>query len=315
MSMGDVNKQKAKEALARKTFGSIFGFGKSAQYEEAFNYYKAAANAYKLADQFSDSGDCYMSASECAAVVDENVASVDAVNMIIEAANMYKRSTDIAKAIETYGKAIKIYCDTSRLGQAARYQKEVADMFETDGNMEMAQKMFETAADLYSKDNKKSNAKDCLLKVATICSTNACRLAADKTDPKNVQQSVTDFQRAASIFEQIGTEAMESKLGSFSAKGYFFQSLLCTMALADEVAIEQKLVCFKNIDYTFPNSRECKFVESLVTAFQSMSVEDFANACSEFDRVTPLDPWKTSMLVCIKRATVETGAEEEGDLC
>jgi len=312
--MGDKNKAEAEKALARKSFGSIFGFGKQGQHEEAFNFYKAAANAYKLADQFSESAECYLKASECAAVVDENVASVDAVNMVIEAANMYKRS-DITKAIETYGKAIQIYCDTSRLGQAARYQKEVADMFEADGNMEMAQKMFETAADLYSKDNKKSNAKDCNVKVATICSTSACSLASDKENPASKQKSIEEFQHAASIFEQIGKESLESKLGSFSAKGYFFQCLLCTMALGDEVAIEQKLAHFKNADYTFPNSRECQFVEKLVQCFQSLSVEDFATACTEFDRITPLDPWKTSVLLCVKNATVGSGAEEEGDLC
>jgi alpha-soluble NSF attachment protein len=308
------NKELAEKALETKSFGSIFGFGKQGRYEEAFNYYKAAANAYKLSDDYSDSGDCYLKASECAGVMDENVASVDAVNMIIEAANVYRR-VDITKAIDSFGKAIQIYLDTARIGQAARYQKEVAEIFEQDGNMEAALESYETAANLYSKDNKKSNAKDCNLKVATMCSTAACALANDKSDPTNATKAVEQFQRAAQIFESIGKESLESKLGAFSAKGYFFQALLCTMALGDEVAIEQKLTNFKNSDHTFPNSRECQFVEKLVSCFQSMSVEDFATAAAEFDRITPLDPWKTSVLLCVKNATVGSGQDEEGDLC
>lgn len=311
--MGDKHKAEAEKALTRTSIGSIFGFGKQQKYEDALNYYKAAANAYKLADQFKESGDCYVKASEMAAVVDENPTSVDVVNNVIEAANVYKR-VDIAAAIETFGKAIKMYCDSGRLGQAARYQKEVADMFESDGNLEMALQMFEQAADLYSKDNKKSNSKDCLVKVATISSTRACNLRNEKSDPMNANKAIEEFQKASAIFEQVGKECLESKLGSFSAKGYFFQSLLCTLALGDEVAIEQKLNHYKNVDYSFPNSRECQFVEKLLSAIQSMSVEEFATACSEFDRITPLDPWKTSVLLAIKNVTVGTGGEEEGDL-
>lgn len=45
-----------------------------------------------------------------------------------------------------------------------------------------------------------------------------------------------------------------------------------------------------------------------------MSTEDFANACSDFDAITPLDPWKTSVLLVIKNVNVGANADEE-DLC
>eukprot|EP01006_Ploeotia_vitrea_P009390 TRINITY_DN22014_c0_g1_i1.p1 TRINITY_DN22014_c0_g1~~TRINITY_DN22014_c0_g1_i1.p1 ORF type:complete len:315 (-),score=-0.15 TRINITY_DN22014_c0_g1_i1:31-975(-) len=309
-SVGDKNRQDGENKLAEKSF---FGFGKQAKFEEAFNYFKVAANAYKLNDQFQESGDCYMKANECAAVVDGSSTSTDCINMLIEAANVYKR-VDLVKAIETFNKAVQIYCDSQRIGQAARYQKEIAEMLENDNNLDMALIAYEKAADLYSKDNKASAAKDCNLKVAFIYSSNACGLAADTSseDPNKNNTIIQYFQKASNIYATIGEEALKSKLGSFSAKGHFFNSLLCTLALGDEVELDQKLNQYKNLDHTFGSSRECTFIEKLKESISNCSIEDFSNACSDFDRITPLDPWKTSMLLRIKNITVgATGGEED----
>jgi hypothetical protein len=73
-----------------------------------------------------------------------------------------------------------------------------------------------------------------------------------------------DFIRAASIFEGIGRESLESKLGAYSAKGYFFQSVLCFLAAGDVVAASNKMDEYKSVDYNFPSSRECQFLEKIV---------------------------------------------------
>lgn len=49
-------------------------------------------------------------------------------------------------------------------------------------------------------------------------------------------------------------------------------------------------------------------------------MEEFSDACADFDRVTPLDPWKTSMLLRCKKFLSDqagepvTGADGEVDL-
>lgn len=73
-----------------------------------------------------------------------------------------------------------------------------------------------------------------------------------------------DFMRAASIFEAIGRESLESKLGAYSAKGYFFQCALCYLAAGDNVAAANKVDEFKSVDYNFPSSRECQFLEKII---------------------------------------------------
>jgi len=57
---------------------------------------------------------------------------------------------------------------------------------------------------------------------------------------------------------------MDSRLSSYSAKGYFFQSVLCLMASGDFVAARSKLENFKNVDFSLPQSREGQLLESLL---------------------------------------------------
>jgi alpha-soluble NSF attachment protein len=51
-------------------------------------------------------------------------------------------------------------------------------------------------------------------------------------------------------------------------------------------------------------------------AVEGYDADAFAQACADYDRITPLDPWKTSMLVKVKRhiASSEVGADEDPDL-
>ena len=87
---------------------------------------------------------------------------------------------------------------------------------------------------------------------------------------------MNDLSRAAKIFEDVGKQSLESNLGKFSAKGYFFQALLCHLAQGDNVATRLKVDEFKSADYSFGSSRECEFVESLLSAIDSLNADDFA---------------------------------------
>lgn len=222
---GDSKKAAAEKELAKT---SIFGWGRQQKHEDAAELYKAAANSYKLSDFYAESAECYMLSADNYKIADGNI-NTDYLNMIIEAANCYKR-IDVTKAIQTFAIAIQAYKDTARLSQAGRYQKEVAEILEADHNAIAATSAWDMAADLFSKDNKKSQAKECYLKVAVLVSTAACSSAANN-DPESKSSTSSGFTRAADIFEQTGKDCLDSKLGSYSAKSHFFQCLLCTLAL------------------------------------------------------------------------------------
>lgn len=236
---GDGFKAEAQKALTRTT---IFGFGKEKKFEDAADGFTKAGNAYKLAMRWDQAGEMFLQAAECHKTLG---SESDAVNAVVESANCFRKVNPV-QAITSYLRAIGMYNDSGRFGTSARYHKEIAEIFEADGNAAGAMEHYQEAANLFTGDNKASAAKDCFLKIATLASGS------------------DEFTRAADIFESIARESLTSNLGKYSAKGYFQQSLLCHLAAGDNVAVKSKLEEFKNADFSFPTSRECGLVEKLV---------------------------------------------------
>lgn len=157
--------------------------------------------------------------------------------------------------------------------------------------------MYEQASELFGMEDSKSNASQCLGKIAELCSA--------ALDPP-------DFVRASQMYDDLGRRCLESNLLKFNAKGYFLQAIFCHLASSDAVGAQQAADKYESLDYTFGDSREGKFGRALVEAIEGMDVEDFSTACFEFDRISKLNPWQTSILVKIKR-TIDGGGDGDDD--
>jgi len=288
-SKGDAFIAEAHKALNRTT---IFGFGKAQKYDDAAEAFLKAGNAYKLANLWQSSGDAFLKASE--AWQERGDSQSEIINSLVEAGNAFKKISPI-DAVKAFERAIAMYNDNGRFGMSARYYKEIGEIFETDHNQDAACAAFEKAAEMFEHDNKKSNANTCLLKVATFASERG------------------DLSKAIGIFESIGKESLSSRLGAYSAKNYFFQSLLCCLAGGDNVQVNKKIEEYKNLDYSFGSSRECEFSVRLLKACEEYNADEFSELCADFDRITPLDPWKTSMLLKAKKFISEMSAADEPD--
>jgi len=151
------------------------------------------------------------------------------------------------------------------------------------------------ASEYYSGEDQTSSANKCLEKVALISG------------------QLERYAEAVSIFKQLGVSSMESNLLKFNAKKYFQQAALCHLARKDAVGARADMEEFKTIDYTFGDSREAQFVEKLIEACSQYDVEAFTDAVYEYDKVSKLDPWKTTILLRIKTGVSGESPEGEGD--
>ena len=198
---------------------------------------------------------------------------------------------------------MSLLCDTGRLTQAAKLSKEVAELYEHDStiaegggatgdanNTVLAIDNYEQAAELYGMENSNSQQSQCLAKVAELCSA--------QLDPP-------DLLRAAQIYDDLGRQCLDSNLLKYNAKGYFLQAIFCHLAHGDSIAAQQALGRYANLDFTFQDSREGKFCAVLVECMEQFDSEGFATACFEYDRISKLDPWKTTLLVKVKRSIEE----------
>jgi alpha-soluble NSF attachment protein len=210
--------------------------------------------------------------------------------------------------VQAYQSAVSLLTDAGRLTQAAKLCKECAELYENEevavegdkSAVVLAIENYEQAAELFELEDSKSGASQCKAKIAELCSA--------ALDPP-------DLIRAAQIYDELGRKCLESNLLKFNAKGYFLQSVLCHLANSDAVGANQALQRYEGVDYTFGESREGKFARQLTDCVEGYDVETFATACYEYDRISKLDPWKTSMLVKVKRTIQdEAGGEDEEEV-
>lgn len=327
---GDDFVKEAEGLLAKKSW---FSSSKERNAEEAAETYEKAANAYKIGGLNQEAGDSYVKAGELyrdklsdfsnAAKSFNNAGEwrylvlqfTDYLFIICFAdgssdvpifnfqGTCYKKSNPV-DAVQAYQQAVSIYQDNARITQAAKLCKEIAELYETEeidkddkSHVVLAIEAYEQAAELFGMEDSKSNASQCLGKVAELCSAGL--------DPP-------DFLRAGGIYDELGRRCLGSNLLKFNAKGYFLQAVLCQLANGDEVGAEQAMAKYDSLDYTFGDSREGKFAKALIEAFKGQDVEGFSTACYEFDRISKLNPWQTAILVKVKRS-IDDGGDGSDD--
>jgi alpha-soluble NSF attachment protein len=121
------------KALSRTT---IFGFGKSQKFQDAADAFQKAGNAYKLSAEYTFAGQSFLRAADNFQKAD--AGNSDVLTAIVEAGNCFKLGNDLQKAVDAFSQAIMAYEETQRFGQCARYQKEVAEIYEGNGDIEGA---------------------------------------------------------------------------------------------------------------------------------------------------------------------------------
>uniref|UniRef100_A0A672J050 N-ethylmaleimide-sensitive factor attachment protein, alpha b n=1 Tax=Salarias fasciatus TaxID=181472 RepID=A0A672J050_SALFA len=305
------NSGKEKEAMAlmaeadkkMKSSQSFFGalFGGSSKVEEACDIYVRAANMFKMAKNwcgkmflqhplfvFSAAGNAF---SQAAHLHLQMQSKHDAATNFIDAGNAFKKA-DPQEAINCLNRAIEIYTDMGRFTIAAKHHISIAEIYETElVDVDKAIAHYEQAADYYKGEESTSSANKCLLKVATYAA------------------QLEQYPKAIEIYEQVGTHAMDSTLLKYSAKDHFFKAALCHFCV-DMLNAKLAVQKYEEMFPAFSDSRECKLVKKLLDAYEEQNVDAYTDAVKEFDTISRLDQWLTTMLLRIKK----TIQDDESDL-
>ncbi|KAI9658432.1 MAG: vesicular-fusion protein S17 [Trizodia sp. TS-e1964] len=286
---------------------SLFG-GKQDKYEAAVEAYTQAANAFRLQKQGKEAG---MAFERAAAIQTKNLNEPDdAANSLVEAYKSYRKS-DPGDAARVLTSAISQYTLKGNFRRAATHQQYLAELYETDiGDQKRAVEAYETAAGWFEGDNAEALANKLYLKVADIA-------ALDE-----------DYYKAIEHFERVAASSINSNLMKWSVKDYLLKAGLCHLAtgvrnpsytpiilsltylylLKDMVALQKALEKYRDIDNSFASTREHLLLTDLSEAVEASDQEAFADKLFEFDRMSKLDKWKTTILLRVKN-----GIEEKGE--
>jgi alpha-soluble NSF attachment protein len=287
--MADGQEQKAIELMSQadrklKSAGGFFGsfFGGSSKTEEAAELYTKAANAFKMAKKWAAAGGAFCRAAEMNL---KGSTKHEAATNYVDASTCYKKA-DPAEAIHCLLKAIEIYTDMGRFTIAAKHHMTIAEIYETDMiDIDKSMANYELAADYYKGEESNSAANKCLLKVAQYAA------------------QVEQYPKAIEIYEQVAAMAINSPLLRYGAKDHYFRAVLCRMC-QDVQDASNAITKYEEQFPAFADSRECKLLKSLIAACNDQNVDGFTDAIRDYDSISRLDQWYTSILLRIKK-TIE----------
>jgi len=215
----------------------------------------------------------------------------EAASSYASAATCFKKNNN-SDAVNCLSRAVELFTGEGRFAIAAKNQKEIAEIYESEMDYEKAIEAYQTAADYFEGENSTSQANTCLLKVAQY----------------NAQ--LENYQKAIELYEQISKASLDNNLLKWGAKEHLQRAILCYLAAEDLVGAQKALENYKSWDASFETSRECKFVQDIMQAVEKYDVDAFTQAVVDYDSVSKLDNWKTKILLKIKQGIAKNATDD-----
>ncbi|KAL8834684.1 MAG: hypothetical protein Q9176_007369 [Flavoplaca citrina] len=280
--------QKADKAAQGAGGGfSLFG-GRAEKWEGAADLYTQAANAFRMQKQGTEAGQAF----ERAASIQTSKLSEpdDAANSLTEAYKSY-RKTSPQDAARVLSQAITHYTTKGNFRRAATNQQNLAELYEVEvGDEKAALEAYEVAAGWFEGDNAEALANKLFLKVGDLAAI------------------AGEYQKAVEQYEKVAKSSVSNNLMKWSVKDYFLKAGICHLASGDTVATSRALESYRDLDPTFPSTREHQLLVDLAEAVEQGDQEVFAEKLFQYDQLSKLDKWKTTLLLRIKE-----GIEEKGE--
>ncbi|GAM85170.1 hypothetical protein ANO11243_031740 [Dothideomycetidae sp. 11243] len=274
--------QKAeKQAQAAGGGFSFFG-GRSEKWEQAVELYTQAANSFRMQKSNVEAGQCF----EKAASIQTSKLNEpdDAANTLTEAFKAYRQDEPEAAA-RCLDQAINHYTLKGNFRRAATNKQNLAELYEVGlGDNKRACEAYETAAGWFESDNAEALANKLYLKVADLIALEG------------------DYYKAIQNYEKVAKSSLNNNLMKWSVKEYYLKAGICHLATTDIVATKRALTSYQESDPTFSATRECQLLGDLSDAVEQGDQEVFADKLYQFDQMSKLDKWKTTLLLKVKES-------------
>ncbi|KAL3650325.1 hypothetical protein CASFOL_006728 [Castilleja foliolosa] len=278
------------EEFEKKAEKKLSGWGLfGSKYEDAAELFDKAANAFKLAKSWDQAGAVYVKLANCHLKLD---SKHEAANAYADAAHCYKK-TNIKESISCLEQSVNMFLDIGRHNMSARYYKEIAELYEQEHNLEQAIVYYERAADLFSSEDVTTSANQCKQKIAQFAA------------------QIEQYQKAVEIYEEIARHSLSNNLLKYGVKGHLLNAGICQLCKGDVVAITNALEKYQELDPTFSGTREYKLLVDLAAAVDEEDIGKFTAAVKEYDSMTQLDAWKTTLLLRVKEALKAKELEDD----
>ncbi|TVU03869.1 hypothetical protein EJB05_50582 [Eragrostis curvula] len=276
--------------LEKKAEKKLSGWGLFGnKHEDAADLLDKAGNFFKLAKNWSRAASVYKKIADCHLQGD---SKHEAASAYVEAANCYKKFSP-QDAAEALNNAVNLFLEIGRLNMAARYSKDIGEIYQQEQDLENAAAYLNRAADLFDSEGQSSQANSITQKIAEIYA------------------QLEKYQEATQLFEEIARKSTNNNLLKYSVRSILLNAGICQLCRGDPVAINNSLERYQDIDPTFSGTREYKLLADLAASMDEGDVAKFTDAIKEFDSMTRLDPWKTTLLLKAKNELKKRDDDED----
>ncbi len=214
----------------------------------------------------------------------------DAANTLTEAFKAY-RKTDPEDAARVLNQVVSHYTSTGNFRRAAGHMETLGGLYEELDDRKRALEAYSTAASWYEDDNAEALSNKLYLKAADLGALDG------------------NYHQAIENYERVAKSSVASNLMKWSVKEYLFKAGLCHLASGDMVGVNRALQGYRDLDPTFASTREHQLLVDLVEAVEQGDQEVFADKLFQYDQMSKLDKWKTTILLQIKSSIEEKGED------
>ncbi|KAF2860868.1 TPR-like protein [Piedraia hortae CBS 480.64] len=281
--------QQADKAAQSASGGFSFFSSKTDKLENAVELYTQAANAFRLQKDGRMAGQTL----EKAAKIQQSQLNEpdDAANTLVEAFKGYRKE-DPESAARCLEQAINQYTIKGNFRRAAGHKQTVAELYEIDlEDMKRAAAAYELAAGWFEEDGAEALANKLYLKVADLAALDG------------------DYAKATSLYERIAKSSINNNLMKWSVKDYLLKAGACHLCSDDNVAIEKALSSYRDLDPSFPSTREYQLLIDIKDSLTECDDEKFSDKLFQFDQMSKLDKWKTTIFLRIKEIIESRGED------
>jgi alpha-soluble NSF attachment protein len=270
---------KAKKALQGASGGFSFFSNKEDKYQNAADLYVQAANAYRLERMNKEAGQCF----EAAAGIHRDKLNEpdDAANQMVDAFKVYRKEYP-QDAIRCVQVAINRYQAKGNFRRAASHLENAAELLDEVGDRKGAMPLYSDAARFYEEDGAKALANKNWLKVADMAGLEG------------------DYFKAVELYEKVADSSLDNHLMKYSVKDYWMKAGICILATKDLVSSRRNLDRYREKDPSFASQREYQLLSDLIDSIDAGDQEVFTEKLYTYNQMSPLDKWKTEILLRIK---------------
>lgn len=136
-----------------------------------------------------------------------------------------------------------------------------------------------------------------------------------------------DYYKAVELYEKVAKTSIQNNLMRWSVKEYLLKAGICQLCTGDQVGVNAALDRYRELDPSFVQQREHQLLVDLTQAVQDGDQEMFADKVIpilrmasttseanvrqlfQYDQLSKLDKWKTTLLLRIKSTIEETGED------